>query len=44
LDLASKGVQETSAKTLVASFGLPAQVNVSEIQLEPFGAVIAELQ
>jgi alpha-glucosidase len=44
LGLASKGVQGIWAKTLVASFGVPAQVNVSEIQLEPFGAIIAELQ
>jgi alpha-glucosidase len=44
LDLASKGVQGASANTLVASFAAPAQVDVSNIELEPFGAIVAKLQ
>jgi oligo-1,6-glucosidase len=44
LDLVSKGVQGTSAQTLISSFAAPAQVNVSDIQLEPFGAIVAKLQ
>jgi alpha-glucosidase len=43
LDLASKGVQGTSANTLIASYAAPAQVSVSDVQLEPFGAIIAKL-
>ena len=44
LDLASKGVQGTSAQTMISSFTAPAQVNVSDIQLQPFGAIVAKLQ
>lgn len=44
VDLASKGVQGSSATTLVASFAAPTQVNVSNVQLEPFGAIVAKLQ
>jgi alpha-glucosidase len=44
LDLATKGVQGTSAQTLLASFAAPAQVNVSDLQLQPFGAIVAKLQ
>ncbi len=44
LDLAAKGLQGSSANTLIASPAAPAQVNVSDIQLEPFGAIVAKLQ
>ena len=44
LDLASKGVQGSSANTLIASPGATGQVNVSDIHLEPFGAIVAKLQ
>jgi oligo-1,6-glucosidase len=44
LDLASKGVDGTSAQTLISSFAAPAQVNVSAVQLEPFGAIVARVQ
>jgi alpha-glucosidase len=44
LDLPSKGVQGTSAQTLISSFAAPAQLNVSNVQLEPFGAIVAKLQ
>ena len=44
LAVASKGVQGTSAQTLISSFAAPAQVNVSDIELQPFGAIVAKLQ
>jgi len=44
LDLTSKGVQGSSAQTLISSFAAPAQVNGSDVQLEPFGAIVAKLQ
>ena len=44
LDVASKGVQGISAKTLISSFAAPTQMNVSDVQLEPFGAIVAKLQ
>ena len=44
LNVASKGVQGISAKTLISSFAAPAQMNVSDVQLEPFGAIVAKLQ
>jgi Maltogenic Amylase, C-terminal domain len=44
LDLASKGVQGSSAQTLISSFAAPVQLNVSDVRLEPFGAIVAKLQ
>jgi hypothetical protein len=44
LDVASKGVQGISAKTLISSFAAPVQMNVSDVQLEPFGAIVAKFQ
>jgi alpha-glucosidase len=38
LDLASKGVHASSAKTLLSSFTAPTVVNTNEISVEPFGA------
>ena len=44
LDLASKGVKGTAAKTLAASFGAPATTTLNEVTMEPFGAWIAQLE
>jgi alpha-glucosidase len=42
LNLKSKGVDAKLAKTLLSSFHAPAQVDLSEISVEPFGAWIGE--
>lgn len=42
LNLASKGVNAKSAKTLLSSFPASKQVNTSEISIEPFGAWIGQ--
>ncbi len=44
LDLSSRGVNGTAAKTLVSSFNVPSQLNLSDVELEPFGAVVAQVQ
>lgn len=44
LDLASKGVNAKSAKTLLSSFTAPSQVDTSAISVEPFGAWIGETE
>jgi alpha-glucosidase len=44
LDLASKGVQAKSARTLLSSYTTPQQQDLSEISIVPFGAWIAQLQ
>jgi alpha-glucosidase len=44
LDLGSKGVKGTSAKTLAASFNAPATASPSSVTLQPFGAWIAQVQ
>jgi alpha-glucosidase len=42
LNLASKGLQAKSARTLLASYNAPSQVDPKEISIEPFGAWIGE--
>jgi alpha-glucosidase len=44
LDLASKGMHATTAKTLLTSFAAPSQVNTGAISVEPFGAWIGETE
>jgi alpha-glucosidase len=43
LDLASKGVQAKSMKTLLSSFSSPTQEELTAISLEPFGAWIGSI-
>jgi len=44
LDLASKGVRASSAKTLLSSFTAPTVVNTNDFSVEPFGAWIGETE
>ena len=44
LNLAEKGVEARSAKTLLSSFGAPERVSLSEISVEAFGAWIGETE
>lgn len=44
LDLASKGLQSKTAKTILASFDTPDQLNVSDIEMKPYGAIVAQVQ
>jgi alpha-glucosidase len=44
LNLASKGVNAKSLKTLLSSFAAPSQVDANEISVEPFGAWIGQTE
>jgi hypothetical protein len=44
LDLPSKGISTKSSKVLLASFKTPKRGNINKIDLEPFGAYIAQLE
>jgi alpha-glucosidase len=44
LNLASKGMNPKSLKTLLSSFAAPSQVDVKEISVEPFGAWIGQAE
>ena len=44
LDLPSKGISAKSSKVLLASFKTPERGNINKIDLEPFGAYIAQLK
>jgi hypothetical protein len=44
LNLAAKGVEARSAKTLLSSFGAPERVSLNEISVEAFGAWIGETE
>jgi glycosidase len=44
LDLPSKGISAKSSKVLLASFKTPERGNINKIDLEPFGAYIAQLE
>ena len=42
-NLAAKGWQAKSSKTLLSSFGAPDKVDPGKISIEPFGAWIGEI-
>jgi hypothetical protein len=44
LDVQSKGISAKSTRVLLASFETPPRGNVDKIDLQPFGAYIAELE
>jgi alpha-glucosidase len=44
LNLAANGVTGKSAKTLLASFGAPQEIQVTAIEIEPFGAWIGKIE